>query len=578
MLKRLFPDSEFSRHLCALLNPFTKVPAKISLEEWMDKLVEEHSYQEQMISNATNYFFTKQTKNEILYSVFFKLKTLGCTITQTTEHENIISQQIQEAGFILSKEIMNQAKKLNFMDLIETIVSPVYKSFINKACNLITLSTSRAVLSSWLENVKDNTVLFVDAPMGLGKTCSIVKTLSDDLTISAVVFLPTKKLCREIEFNLKNAIAWKLGIYPRVHFEGTEYYRYYYKEDINSEEYSVKISRFKRRFLKNHVYYLDGINEQECPFYEEIISQYQNRWYQKREFCLKCPYNTSCRFFHHFESAKKSRIVITTHQQYLNFFNNDSNWYWVDEKPDANEKKRDLFIIDEDLVLKICYSPIELSMKELKFFYATITKFIRDNFYNRPFYRETIDNINKLYAQHNKSDKTVLIPPINSDFEMPNEIKEKWKTISSENEQLQIIPDFIDWNHSIPNLLDLVEHAIRNGFVIQDYKTNISPNNSQDKRRIKKIFYPNPTTLVFDGQPSHVIFDGTMLHEKFLIFKIKNADFDKLSIDIEPIWKYEVKQNINTDLPKTKVSQYESKVKEYVKNVLETNGINRHYQ
>ena len=305
MLKRLLPDSEFSRHLCALLNPFTEVHVGISPEEWMNKLVDENSHQDKMILNATHYFFKKPTINEVLYSVFSRLKASGCSISQTKEHENIASQQIQHAGFILSKEMMNQAKKTNFMDLIDTIISPIYKTFINKACNIVALSSSRSVLSSWLEKVKKNTVLFVDAPMGLGKTCSIVRTLSDDLTLSAVIFLPTKKLCREIEFSLKNAIAWKLGIYPRVHFEGTEYYRRYYKEDINSEEYSIEISRFKTRFLKNHVYYLDGINEQECPFYEEIISQYQNRWYQKREFCLKCPYNTSCRFFHHFEICQK---------------------------------------------------------------------------------------------------------------------------------------------------------------------------------------------------------------------------------------------------------------------------------
>ena len=58
---------------------------------------------------------------------------------------------------------------------------------------------------------------------------------------------------------------------------------------------------------------------------------------------------------------------------------------------------------------------------------------------------------------------------------------------------------------------------------------------------------------------------------------MKNINFDKLSIDIQPIWRYEIKQNINTDLPKNKVSKLQKKIKKYVKDILETNGKKKDY-
>ena len=86
----------------------------------------------------------------------------------------------------------------------------------------------------------------------------------------------------------------------------------------------------------------------------------------------------ACRFILHDEKAPLSRIIITTHHQYDRFYNNQEikKWYkkGCENKTDAVE--RDLFIVDEDMVISQCYQPFYVEYQELQTFLTTVRDFI----------------------------------------------------------------------------------------------------------------------------------------------------------------------------------------------------------
>ena len=174
--------------------------------------------------------------------------------------------------------------------------------------------------------------------------------------------MPTNRLCEEIVQKLKIKMLSK---------EGLEYWRY--PEDLFPD---MKLKR--DLFLKKEVYFADGINENECDWFDKIINRYRENWIKKRDICKECKKQQRCRFVSHLKKAPLSRIVVTTHAQYDHFCQQQDINKWFKYGYDRSDEAvpRDMFIVDEDLVLSKCYQPICLYPDEVGAFCGTVTAFL----------------------------------------------------------------------------------------------------------------------------------------------------------------------------------------------------------
>jgi len=192
--------------------------------------------------------------------------------------------------------------------------------------------------------------------------------------------MPTNRLCEEVYMNLKQGIAINKGLEDC--FDAVE------EDNITWVRYAT------REYLEDEVYWADGINETDCPNYDDFIKRYKDNWINKADICFRCNKKNTCRFRKHREKAPESRIVITTHRQYDNWYKNFNMRKWfqsgIENIEDAVE--RNFFIVDEDLVLSQCYQPTSLSPDETKAFVATIRSFL-EQYYNTGDIREKINSL-----------------------------------------------------------------------------------------------------------------------------------------------------------------------------------------
>ena len=346
--------------------------------------------------------------------------------------------------------------------------------------------------------------------MGLGKTHAIVEALASDTNLSAVIFMPTNKLCQEIIESLKSKIRSK-GKYDIWNIYGD-------KEQVKDDngmpvfdDDGTYLYRYKRTYLNNEVYYADGINEKECPNFDEFVKRYKYGLFTKNDVCGGCEKflfeetgKIACRFRRHLLLAPFSRIVVTTHQQYGNFSKQSSirkwfknGYYKKDEKgkiirgddgePKEKEKgiERNFFIVDEDLVFSQCYEPICLDKEGLKNFIATISHFMADpeNLKGNPVPETAINYIDRVLAQFEKCDKSSVVPAIDPKFKLPSQIKNAWKEVF--NTQNVEVPEILSSSEPIGNHLEIIEKAICSGFAVQNYPAsfNNSARLKQDRSR-----------------------------------------------------------------------------------------------
>ncbi len=94
-----------------------------------------------------------------------------------------------------------------FSENLDGFFKKIFRSIFHPITTELALANNREKLLSWHSEVKKGRALFVDAPMGLGKTYSIVEVLASNPHLSAVIFMPTNKLCEEMIENLKGRIA-----------------------------------------------------------------------------------------------------------------------------------------------------------------------------------------------------------------------------------------------------------------------------------------------------------------------------------------------------------------------------------
>jgi hypothetical protein len=122
------------------------------------------------------------------------------------------------------------------------------------------------------------------------------------------------------------------------------------------------------------------------------------------------------------------------------------------------------------------------------------------------------------------------------------------------------LPDFVNWEGNIPNYLEVIEHSIRFGFVVQKYA------------KVAKAVLANPTKYNLSDLPPHVFFDGTLLHEKFLRHKLLGVEFEKLPIEIQSNRQLRVWQNINDNLPRETIKEDEENAKQFVAGIIQKYG------
>lgn len=548
--RRLYPDNDLFRSLltCLSHDRITEVLCEAGLAS--ETLKSPADYNEKSISWGV--LLETAIGHPLPEAVRHKLKELRCPLPD----EEIIIQSSREhlpTVWLNNRHLIDKlkisAEKIDFSESYKQWEEwkEVLKSFLYQVCTELYLGVHRAELSSWISQVEKGKALFVDAPMGLGKTSSIVDVFATNTGLSAVIFMPTRALCDEVTQRLKLKIAQKQGTDDCF--------------EIVQDGDGLRNRYTTRAFLEDEVYLMDGITENECSHFATFIERYKQGWIKKKDLCDQCDKSESCRFIRHHSEAPKSRIVVTTHRQYDPVFKNKKFRYWQDNP-------RDFFIVDEDLVLSECYQPICLKPAEIKAFVSTVTN-LDKNFPGKEAFQE---KLHSLFGKVMECDGTTLIRGVDAGFTFPPELVKAWEDIFFEQES--IIPDSLEWEGLVGNHVEVIQNALRKGLVVQKFKltSNAKDSGDDDKPAEEQyqVYLPNPKTydLSIKGMPPHVFFDGTMLDDDFRANKLCNVGIKNYKIDVPPVWNLRVWQNTNSDLPKRWWVRDEPKTKEFVRAIL----------
>ncbi len=559
-LRRLYPDIPKFKNLLTCMSPNRITRIEIYDDGVSAKWADGTSAKEtQERKDAWIGLLEEVVGRSLKEVVKNRLEPHGVSDFDEETFNNVVSQYAYSFNRKYADQLRQCSRQVGFeADISDYLREKVLPQLLYPICTEIVLKDSRKEVLGWVNKIEPGKALFVDAPMGLGKTYSIIEALTQNPDLSAVISMPTNRLCEEIVTKLKIKIALKKSIHYWKYFEN---------------EMDFLDSRLKRTFLQEEVYFADGINEKECPYFNEIVERYRENWIKKADLCEGCEYKARCRFISHWKREPLSRIVVTTHQQYDRFYQQPGirKWfkYGYDRKDEA--VPRDVFIVDEDIVLSRCYQPISLGYKAVKAFSATVTNFL-DEIEDT---KETANKIHALFGQISECDHTALIRPLDPEFKFPVKIAEQWEKSFSDHAAL--IPETLDDPGLVGNHLEVIENAIRLGLVVQRYKHPFHRDVKGNQKEIYKAYFPNPKAYDLSKLPPHVFFDGTMLDDKFLNKKLQNIEFERMSIKVKPLWRLGVWQNINTDLPQRWIRRDDTGTKQFVHDLLNELGKSHKY-
>ena len=160
----------------------------------------------------------------------------------------------------------------------------IYTMFKNLLVTYVYYHRYRERLLSWVKYAKECDILRVQAPLGLGKTMAISSALKENKKKSAIIFMPTTRMCKEI-------------------------YDHFDRKDA---------------------FYIEGINGKNCDNFYAIMERYNLKYFSRKHICNNCEKNKhkDCRLIKQYEDARKYRIIITTHAQYARFVHvaDDRRW------------------------------------------------------------------------------------------------------------------------------------------------------------------------------------------------------------------------------------------------------------
>jgi hypothetical protein len=98
-----------------------------------------------------------------------------------------------------------------------------------------------------------------------------------------------------------------------------------------------------------------------------------------------------------------------------------------------------------------------------------------------------------------------------------------------------------------------------------------------EKEYSEEVYFPNSKTYDLSKLPPHVFFDGTLIPNDFLKHKLRNVEFEPFPIELELLSKLTVRQNVNTDLPKTNIQYDQEKVEGFIRKLLDELGTKHKY-
>jgi len=216
----------------------------------------------------------------------------------------------------------------------------------------------RKEICHWIERTKKCDALLVRAPLGLGKTIAIAEALNNNKNKSAIIFMPTTRLCNLI----------------------SEY------------------------FDPREFYLIEGARKETCFFFKKVVRRYQEFDYSKGDICDMCR-KEECKIRDQYEKARKQRIIITTHQQYPRFYSIPRERYW------EGHGLRDYFIIDENIISNYFMSPVKVSFGELN---RDLTKILDSGM---EFDYPVKEKLRKLRSRIRMAWNSKLIAPIDPNFD-----------------------------------------------------------------------------------------------------------------------------------------------------------------
>lgn len=562
-LRRLYPDTAEFRNLLTIMTPGSATDIKTSHAgpsalrgEGGSEKESEDKY------NAWIGLLEQVAGGSLTECAKEYLESLGYSGFDPERFDVAIKQYVRRLYSGFSEQIRDLSTKVGFEEKIWDLPKEALEDLTYPVCTDLAVVDKRKEFIEWvekLEGLRDSRkALFIDAPMGLGKTCSIIEALVENTALSAVIFMPTNRLCKEVAAKLKLKIALKRGL---------KYWEYFQREK------SLLYWDLKREFLEKEVYLADGISKDQCPYFTEIMERYRENWTKMRDICKGCEKRRACGFLLHEKKAPESRIVVTTHQQYGRFYQVTSIRKWLKNGLDTNDGvvPRDVYIVDEDMVLSHCYQPIGLNREEIADLCTTLTGFLSDFGENQ----QVEDKIKRLFGQSGMPGKTSIIPPVDPDFEFSKAIVEKWDETFSD--QTMFVPEYVDSSKTVVNHLELIQNALRLGVVVEKGSRSTHRHGKGEKEKIEMVFLPNPKTLDLSELPPHVFFDCTRLDDKFLKKKVRHVDFERMRIDVKPRWQLRVWQNQNTDLPQRWIPRDEPNVKKFVRELFDELGKNHQF-
>ena len=108
------------------------------------------------------------------------------------------------------------------------------------------------------------------------------------------------------------------------------------------------------------------------------MDMYRRDWTVRTDTCDECEKKVRCRFISHWEKAPLSRIVIATHHEYDQFYEQSDirKWFKYGYGKKGDAVPRHFFIVAGDFVLSKCYQPMALDEDDIKTFSGKFTELL----------------------------------------------------------------------------------------------------------------------------------------------------------------------------------------------------------
>jgi hypothetical protein len=398
----------------------------------------------------------------------------------------------------------------------------IYKMFKNQLIVYVYYYKYRERLLSWPDRAKNCDILLVQAPLGLGKTFAISSALKENKKKSAIIFMPTTRMCKEI-------------------------YDYFNDKDV---------------------YCIEGINGQNCDNFYAIMERYNLKHFSRKSICDRCDrqMKEGCRLVQQYAEARKKRIIITTHAQYGRFVRVSEDRRW---EKNGKSQERDFFVIDENIVATRFLQPVEVPVAELN----RDCNILSEGSFKGPILQYIMKLRDKVLALKESS----LIAPIDKNFELDNDDRKQWsdliKRASKENKYIKI-----------RHLVDYYCWAISNGFTVRirelrsfESMRHVLYLHNQERP------YSDLEANSKGKTPKHVFFDATefraddIFKEYFPAKRIEKLLFD----DVKSLGLLRIHHVNNEHLSRTSFLYNTRKKREktqiYINNIIEKHGKQENY-